>query len=296
MGCGNYYAAVVIYNQYCKDSITCKNLKDICKTESDIKIIIADNSTQEKIKKANRLQCEEYQWEYRDMEGNKGLSVAYNRIIEKLPRLNNEDCIIWFDDDTDITGEYFQELRKCINENPKAEIFVPVIRGLDGKIYSPNERGFFRNHFIKSRNELIRNKYFNAINSCMAVKTKIYENYHYDEKLFMDMVDQKFCLDMSEVNKKFAIINVEVVQNFFQRSNNLTVEKVWTRYNIRIRDFMNYANTDVFHRWLGVVKVALWGIDMAIRCKTLKIFFMCIHKSIEYAVELSKSTKKKQGE
>ena len=34
MGCGNYYAAVVIYNQYCKDSITCKNLKDICKTES----------------------------------------------------------------------------------------------------------------------------------------------------------------------------------------------------------------------------------------------------------------------
>ena len=112
MICENYYAAVVIYNQYCRDSITCKNLKNICEDESDIKIIIADNSTQEEIKKANKLQCEKYQWKYKDMKGNKGLSVAYNCIIGELPRFSELDCIIWLDDDTNITKEYFRALKE----------------------------------------------------------------------------------------------------------------------------------------------------------------------------------------
>lgn len=293
MNCENYYAAVVIYNQCCSDSITCKNLKKICQNETNLKIIIADNSTRKEIKEANKLQCEKYQWEYEDMEGNRGLSVAYNHIIKNLPRLSEADCVIWFDDDTNITREYFQSLKKCIENNPNAEIFVPVIQGIDGKIYSPNERGFLKNHFIKNKNDKVEKKRFNAINSCMAVKTNLYKEYQYDEKLFMDMVDQKFCRDMSIADKKFAIIDVEVTQNFFQRSDNLTVEKVWTRYNIRIKDFMNYANEDALHRWLGVVKVALWGIDMAIRCKSIKILFMCLRKGIKCAVELSKENKRR---
>lgn len=287
MGCENYYAAVVIYNQSCSNSITCKNLKEICQREPDIKIMIADNSTQEKIKKENKLQCEKDQWAYMDMEGNKGLSVAYNHVIKALPRLSESDCVIWFDDDTNITDEYFQKLRDCVEKNPTAEIFAPIIRGFDGKIYSPNERGFLKNHFIKDRNDKICEKRFNAINSCLAVKTNLYKEYRYDETLFMDMVDQKFCLDMTTADKKFAIIDVEIVQNFFQRSENLTVEKVWTRYSIRIDDFMNYANKDALHRWLGVVKVAMWGVDMAIRCKSTKILFMCLRKGMKRAVELS---------
>lgn len=288
MGCENYYAVVVIYNQYCNESITCKNIKEICQSEPNVKIIVADNSTHEGIKKDNKLQCEKNQWIYKDMGGNKGLSVAYNHIIKILPRLSETDCIIWFDDDTNITSEYFQSLKKCMEKNPDAEIFVPIIRGLDGRIYSPNERRFFKNHFIKSKKDKIKQNRFNAINSCMAVKTNVYKRYRYDETLFMDMVDQKFCLDMSKANKKFAIIDVEVIQNFFQRSENLTVEKVWTRYSIRINDFMNYVNKNTVYRWLGVVKVALWGIDMAIRCKSIKILFMCLHKGIKCAVELSK--------
>lgn len=296
MGCENYYVAIVIYNQYCSNSITCKNLISICENEADIKMIIADNSTKEEIKKANKVQCEQYRWKYIDMRGNKGLSIAYNHIIETLPRLSEEDCIIWFDDDTNITKEYFQHLRKCIEKNAKAEIFVPVIRGLDAKIYSPNERGFLKNHFIKNKSEKIDEKKFNAINSCMAVKTRLYKNYRYDETLFMDMVDQKFCFDASSDNKKFAIIDVEVVQNFFQRSDDLTTDKVWSRYNIRIDDFMNYANKDMLHRWLGVVKVALWGVDMAIRCKSIKILFMCLHKGLKCAVRLSIHNRSRQGE
>ena len=291
MVCENYYAAVVIYNQKCSESITCQNLKHISENNKSIRIIIADNSTQEKIKKANRLHCEEYQWHYKDMGGNKGLSAAYNCIIEELPRLSALDCIIWFDDDTDIKGTYFENLQCTVESNPEAEIFVPIIRGQDGKIYSPNKRGFFKNHLINNTQKKIAMKRFNAINSCMAVKTELYQNYRYDEILFMDMVDQKFCLDASKSNKQFAIINEEVVQNFFQRSQNLSVEKVWNRYRIRIKDFMNYANTDALHRWLGVLKVGLWGIDMAGKCRSIRILFMCLGRGIQCAIDLSKNKK-----
>lgn len=287
MACENYYAVVVIYNKICSESITCRNLKRISEENKDIRIIIADNSTQEEVKRVNCLQCEEYQWQYKDMGGNRGLSVAYNSVIEELPRLSALDCVIWFDDDTDITETYFENLKHSMESNTKAEIFVPIIRGLDGKIYSPNVRGFFRNHFIRNIQEKIDSKRFNAINSCMAVKTELYQNYRYDETLFMDMVDQKFCLDASKANKQFAIVNEEVIQNFFQRSENLTVEKVWSRYQIRIRDFMNYANTDVLHRWMGIIKVGLWGFDMAVRCRSIRILFMCLAKGIQCAAELS---------
>lgn len=87
----NFFAVVVLYNTFVNDSITINNLKKIHSHSVDI--IVVDNSTKdfnnEKETKANN-------WTYLSMNGNAGLSKAYNRALDYL---KDEDgifiCILW---------------------------------------------------------------------------------------------------------------------------------------------------------------------------------------------------------
>jgi GT2 family glycosyltransferase len=127
---------------------------------------------------------------YLNMGGNVGLSKAYNRVLDKLKGKNG--IIIWFDDDTNITQEYFDELAKNADKRNDIDIFAPIICGQDGKFYSPNEARFFKNKQLKNENDELNMKKFNAINSCTAVRLRVYENYRYNEKIFLDQVDHIF--------------------------------------------------------------------------------------------------------
>ena len=69
------------------------------------------------------------------------------------------------------------------------DVFVPVIYGQNGVIYSPNEVGWLKGKYISSPEQKIPQNKFNAINSCLAVRLRVYKEYMYDENLFMDCVD-----------------------------------------------------------------------------------------------------------
>ena len=277
-----YYVSIVVYNKECVDSLTCRQLEKI--NNKNIRVIVADNS----IEKNNNMDyCHKRNWKYINMNGNKGLSCAYNKVLEEMNGYNNNNFIIWMDDDTEITESYFIELDKKLESGDNSDIYAPIIYDNNNIIYSPNERRFFRNKLIKLPEEKIDNNLFNAINSCLAVRCSLYENYRYDERLFMDCVDQKFCEDMCKKNIKFSKINVKIRQNFFQRSNSLTEESVWKRYKIRIHDFMIYSNKSCIYRWLGVIKVMGWGFQMGIKCKSINLFIKCTYLGIKSAILLS---------
>lgn len=281
-----YYVSIVIYNKECKDSITCKQLEKISNSNSNIRVIIADNSTKEN---NNSDYCHNHNWKYINMNGNRGLSCAYNKILEEINCYDNNCFIIWMDDDTEITENYFLELSKKIEYGDNSDIYAPIIydNNNNNVIYSPNERRFFKNKRIKLPEDKIDNSLFNAINSCLAVRISLYKNYRYDERIFMDCVDQKFCEDMSKKNVKFSKIDVKIKQNFFQRSNSLTAQKVWTRYQIRIHDFMIYANKNCIYRWLALIKVIGWATEMGIKCKSINLFLKCTLLGIKNAILLS---------
>lgn len=277
-----YYVSIVIYNKECKDSLTCRQLEKI--NNSNIRVIIADNSTEEN---NNSYYCYKRNWKYINMNGNKGLSCAYNKILDEINCYKNNCFVIWADDDTEITENYFIDLSERLKSGDNSDIYAPIIYDNNDVIYSPNKRRFLKNKLIKSPEEKIDNKLFNAINSCLAVRISLYKNYRYDERIFMDCVDQKFCEDMAKRNIKFSKINVRINQNFFQRSNSLTAQQVWTRYKIRIHDFMIYANKNCLYRWLGVIKVIGWGVEMGIKCKSINLFIKCTCLSVKNAILLS---------
>ena len=98
-----FYAVVVMYNSIITQSRSCINIQKI--NNHDITMIIVDNSTIENDNKSLSL---ERNWMYISMNGNAGLSKAYNKVLDNIS--DNDGVIIWFDDDTDVTQEYFDKL------------------------------------------------------------------------------------------------------------------------------------------------------------------------------------------
>ena len=165
--------------------------------------------------------------------------------------------MIWFDDDTNVTQEYFDTLEQNAKEFKDFDIFVPIIQGQDGKYWSPNEARFFKNKQIKTYEQYIPNEKINAINSCLAVRLDVYNSYRYDEALFLDQVDHNFFYDQRKLKRKVKILNVVIHHNFSTKSKMKNVDSLKTRYRIMIPDFLTYSSKTKRY-YLGLLKVAGW--------------------------------------
>lgn len=245
------YVVVVIYNQYVDDSTTLRSLESLARRE--VHVIVVDNSTRPY---DNELACTERGWTYLCSHCNAGLSKAYNRALDYLSHENG--VVIWMDDDSTLTNQYFTEV-EGIFANDLADIAVPVICAQDGRFYSPNEAGFFKNHQIKSAGQQLSQKRFNAINSCTAVSLRVYEHYRYDERLFLDQVDQKFFDDQRERGMRFFKMDTIISHNLSVKGE-MDAEKVMRRYDLRISDFHTYCIIQGYSILAFRLKVALWGL------------------------------------
>lgn len=268
-----FAAIIVIYNKTIENSITCNSIKKIKKNLIDI--FIVDNSDKDF---GNSEICRKNGYIYLSMSGNKGLSMAYNRAIENL---TNQDVIILLDDDTEVTQKYFDVLDKCLLDNENADIFAPVVYGQDGVIYSPNRFNFLRNKFILNPSEHIEQKDFNAIASCLAIRRRVFENYRFNEELFVDQVDQYFCYEQRCLNRRFVKMDVSIQQNFYQRGEKLDAESGWNRMQLRLTDIMKHASLmgNFKYKILGTIKCYGLSVQIAMKCKSLKVLFRGIRRS-----------------
>lgn len=259
-----YTAIIVIYNKSVADSVTCDcidKLKSI-----DLDVLIVDNSTSDY---NNAIECEKRHYKYISMGGNKGLSKAYNVAIDN----SEADILIFFDDDTEISEDYFTVLKESVNNNWDIDIFAPIVYGQDGVIYSPNEFNFLRNKFISSPQEEINPEKFNAIASCLAVRKKVFESYRFDETLFVDQVDQYFFCQQRSFGRKFMKINTSICQNFYQRGEILTPEAGWRRVRLRLVDVMRHAKLMQERQYyiLGFIKCVGLSVQIAIKTKSINV-------------------------
>lgn len=259
-----FTAAVVVYNKEISESITCQRIKEI---DADIDILVLDNS--EKANN-NKKVCEENEIRYISMEGNKGLSRAYNKAVENSL---DSDVIILLDDDTEVTEVYFDKLKEVVEAHPDIDIFAPIIKGQDGVIYSPNEFDFLRNHFIASADQEVTQDSFNAIASCLAIRMRVFDNYRFNEKLFVDQVDQFFFCEQRKLGRKFEKLNVEILQHFYQRGATLTPEAGWRRLKLRIVDIFRHARLMGGGKYvfLAFVKCCGLGVQIGMKSKSFGV-------------------------
>lgn len=267
-------AAVVVYNKKIRESITCQKIREV---DMDIDILVLDNSEKET---GNNKFCVDNHMRYISMSGNKGLSKAYNAAVDNSA---GSDVIVLFDDDTEVTTEYFNALKNALRTHPDADIFAPIIKGQDGVIYSPNEFSFLRNHFISSADQKVSQGSFNAIASCLAIRMKVFDNYRFNEKLFVDQVDQFFFCEQRKIGRKFEKLEVEVHQHFYQRGATLTPEAGWKRLKMRIVDIFRHARLMCGGKYifLALVKCFGLGIQIGKKSKSVGVMFKAVMLSLK---------------
>lgn len=273
-----YYAVVVLYNKKIQDSITISHLMKL--QEEYLHIIVLDNSTDAFVIE-NKTYFSEDVLTYYSMGGNVGLSKAYNYALSKLKNKPENDIVIWLDDDTPVKKEYFSCLKKKA-EDKTYDVFVPVIYGQNGVIYSPNEIGWLKGKYISSPEQKILQNKFNAINSCLAVRLKAYKDYVYDEGLFMDCVDTKLFDDFREKKLNFFVLPVKIYQNFFQRSDNKDIQKYWNRFRIRIKDTLYYSSINGIKEKIGgYIRIIGWSIIYGLKLRSFKFSLLCISQMMK---------------
>lgn len=275
----NIFPVIVVYNKSIRDSLTLYRIK-----ESGIpygNITIVDNSTSYH---GVKEYCEKIGYNYITMNGNAGLSKAYNKALDFLRLLAApNDLVMWLDDDTDVTKEYISILCSEADRSLSIDVFMPVIIGQDGVIYSPNEGAFLKSRFISSVDEQIDMSKINGINSCLAVRYRIYAEYRYKEDLFLDMIDNQFFDDMRDRGISFQIIRTLIHQTFFQRGDNVNIGSVISRFKLRIADFMKYARRKgVCYLVLALAKSYGWGFVNGKKYKSISIFWTCVSQGTRF--------------
>lgn len=257
------YGVLVSYNSVISESSTYKSLKPVL---SQISLVVIDNSINRHIQESNLFFCRKHKLPYFYMNGNKGLSRAYNCALEYILSIDKtaDSIVVWLDDDTNIPPTYFEELIKSVDEKKEVDIFTPIVVGQDGIIWSPNYAGFIRNKLVKTTYEVIPDNKYNAINSCTAVRLRVYENYRYDERLFLDQVDHKFFYDQRRREKKFLTLSSEVKQNFSQRQEQNNSKQIYERVKIRFKDIIIYGSLQKKKFYVLMAYIKCVGLSIAL--------------------------------
>lgn len=267
-----FYAVVVLYNKEITESLSIKSLLTL--EVPDVYLVIVDNSNDFYIG-FNEAWAKNRELQYYSMGGNVGLSKAYNFALNLIRDKDGNDIVVWFDDDTPICDDYFKVLKEKAKDN-SIDVFAPIIYGQNGIIYSPNKVGLFKGKYIKSKDENIPFDKFNAINSCLAVRLRVYISYSYDETLFMDCVDTKLFDDFRKMNLNFSVLAVEIHQNFFQRDKDGNLEKYWNRFQIRIKDTVTYGSKSLKGKVISLVRIYGWAVVYGMKLKSIIFTVRCI--------------------
>lgn len=260
------YALVVIYNKKCSDSKTLKLLKNYRKR---LNIIVFDNSIENF---NNGEYCKKYNIEYYTLNKNLGLSKAYNYVVERLNK-NDNDYIIILDDDTDLNINYFKEVFEKIKIK-KYDVMLPIVKS-NNQIISPSNVQFQCR--VKRINEISKIDYRNitAINSGMIVRLSLYNQIQYSEDMFLDYVDHDFMKKVRTLNLNIHILNSEIDQNF-SRNQKGSLKGELFRFNIYKKDFRIYCKKSnrMLYYYINIFKFRI------MQCIKYKTFVFLANKEM----------------
>lgn len=238
------YGIMVVYNKCLNESLTYQCLKG-----QDVELVICDNSTGDY---GNKDIAAIENVTYLSMEGNKGLSYAYNRALEYIFekfRPDDADRICLFDDDTRVPEEYFNVLKSA-----QGEINLPIVKDALGIMSPVKMKGRIAGRF-SSVEEVINSdgSCISGINSAMSVRAKVFRNYRYNEEMFLDYIDHMFIMDMRHKNIYPKVLSIEINQNFSAMEDSKVSEI--RRFRIQKKDLrIFYKKNPILYYYIVIKK------------------------------------------
>ena len=258
------YGIMVVYNKHVNDSLTYSCLKK----QENLQIVVCDNSTKDF---QNRQIVEADGYRYVDMHGNAGLSKAYNKALDVIEEENPEmkGYVLLFDDDTYIPDAYFAKLREAIVDK-HSDIFLPIVKDEVG-VLSPSIMKKYYCHRAPEDVWSIKKEELCGINSGMAIHLSLFENYRYDERIFLDYVDHGFIRDMRKQNRVVTILDTEIRQTF--SSNTDSKEKSMIRFKIFKKDINQFYREGFWNRVFYYYVITRRKMQLTRKFRDIRIMF-----------------------
>lgn len=260
----NLFGIIVVYNKNVNESVTYQCLKK----QKNLKIVVCDNSTKD-YKNRGIVEAEGYT--YIDMNGNAGLSKAYNEALDYIASVNPEmkGYISLFDDDTFIPDNYFTKLKQEIRDK-RSDIFLPIVKDEIG-ILSPSVMKKYYCHRAPKDVWSIKTEEVCGINSGMAIRLKLFKKYRYNERIFLDYVDHNFIRDMRKRKCKVSIMDVEIRQTF--SSNIDSKEKSMIRFQIFKKDINEFYRKGIGNRFFFYYVITRRKMQLTRKFRDPRIMF-----------------------
>lgn len=235
-----FLCLLVIYNQYYADSMTYRSLivSDAFRN-GEVEVVLLDNSEYD----MHNKNINEAHFVYISMNGNQGLSKAYNTGLDYFKDQLTGHRIVLLDDDTKLPRDYFEIMKKNIND--ETDVNLPIIYDQTGQLLSPSIMKKYRCVLAKQIED-VNEKNINGINTGMVIKGEIFNSYRYDEHYFLDYVDHTFIRDMKQMHKKIAVVPTTISQDYSLAGQ--TEEKAKKRFKIAKKDISYYYHRGFMNR------------------------------------------------
>lgn len=250
---------VVIYNISILESNALNSL--INNENLNYEIIICDNS---EVDNNNSEIAFKLPIVYIRMNGNEGLSRAYNKAINVAK--GNYICI--FDDDTTIDDNYFKKMYKYIMYKPKS-IIIPIVMTGES-IFSPVTYSLYHYKPIKNFNHINQNaKKISAINSGMMIPKYVFDLCRYNENIFLDCVDHDFIRNAKEKGIDLCIANdIKLIQDYSRFTD--TKEHMLKRMKLFYKDYKVFCSDTIMHRIYCFFDVIFTKLRYTIKYKSFE--------------------------
>lgn len=266
-----FLIVVVIYECTLDDSITFQRLLSLKqKTSLFPQILIYDNSLTSQYS-GKYLQSIAF---YKHNPANGGVAEAYNYALY-IGKGEQKEWLVLFDQDTNISNDYFTELEKSIQMYPEQKLFCPIVRSTN-KIVSPAY--YIAEKAIRLQNAktgILSCKYYSIINSGLTIQLLEMEKLGgYDRDLPLDFSDHYFFIKYKKRNKHFVVINCENLHSLSADSDEI-FEVVYNRFKKFCVSSIIYSNK--VHSGLPLVWLSTRAFKLTfkfLRIEFLKFIFV----------------------
>lgn len=271
---------VVLYKQTVFESTTLKTLLNCKDQTSDKHLFVWDNSPIA-LEQTEILFLKEFytKFTYFHSKDNTSLSKVYNTVIRNV----DFEKIYIFDQDTTITGSYFERMDDAALIFLDVGVFLPFVKFND-KILSPlfyKAINFNHAYHITKGRTLAKNRTAFASGLCINEWVFKKKNIWFDEELKFYGIDYKFMLDYGDSIKFMCVIDYELHHSLSFTEEEAKEIKI-RRFDSSILSSFYLARTrfNIFEKTILVARTFISSFKMVIKFRSMiffNIFFRNLH-------------------
>ncbi len=218
---------IVVYKRPLEDCESFQSVLGMRSGISNLNVFIYDNSpTSQQIENYEGLTIT-----YFHDAQNSGVSKAYNAGVEHANK-GQKEWVMLLDQDTGLPNSILEKYDQAITTYSDINLFVPVLKLKNGRIFSPSryrfKRGFYIGGIKSGTHSLFK---YAPVNSGMMVRVETFLKVGgYNEKVKLDFADFQFVERFRKLYVEFFVLDVECEQDFSDDDSSFQSQSVRFKY------------------------------------------------------------------